>query len=501
MSMADARAFDVVVVGAGNAALTAALSAQENGASVAVLEKASRELRGGNTRFTGGVFRVAYEGRDDIMAMVHDRGASLDGIDVGFYTEEQFYNDLMTVTEGQADPQLSESLVRRSTDTVKWMAGLGVPFEVAGARWPVGKRTAAGEARTTTAPTGSLVRARGEGPSLSQTLFDIVDRRGIPVLYDTMKLDLATTESGQVCGVRVRDAADETREIRAQCVILACGGFESSPEMRTRYLGPRWDACRVRGTRFDTGDGLRVALDLGARAYGQWSGCHATPIDANAPPYGPLEIWDKTNRLSYPYGIMVDRDGVRFVDEGEDFAGFTYAKYGRAILERPGAVAYQIFDAKCEGLLEPRYSTGTPAVADTIDELAGKLGIDPDVLSRTVAEYNDAVLDVQFSKEVLDGKSTQGLPLRKSNWAQRIDTPPFTCYPVTCGITFTFGGIQINEFGQVLDSRGRVMRGLYGTGELTGGFFYHNYPVGSGLIRGAVFGKVAGEHAALEGTR
>jgi tricarballylate dehydrogenase len=498
--MTGRDSFDVVVVGAGNAALTAALSAHEHSASVAVLEKAPHELRGGNTRFTGGVFRVAYHGTADMAAIVHDGGASLAGIDAGFYTEEQFYNDLMTVTEDQADPRLSEVLVRESTATLKWMSGLGVPFELAGARWPVGKTKTDGANRSTTAPTGSLVRARGEGPALSAALFDIVDGRGIPVLYDTMMLDLVSTESGRVCGVRVRDAADETREVRARSVILACGGFESSPEMRTRYLGPLWDGCRVRGTRFDTGDGLHVALRQGARAYGQWSGCHATPIDANAPPYGPLEIWDKTNRLSYPYGIMVDRTGVRFVDEGEDFAGFTYAKYGRAILERPGAVAYQIFDARCEGLLEPRYSTGTPVVANTIEELAGRLGIDEETLCRTVAEFNDAVLDVQFSKEVLDGKSTHGTAPRKSNWAQRLDTPPYTCYPVTCGITFTFGGIQINGSGQVLDSRGRVIRGLYATGEITGGFFYHNYPVGSGLTRGAVFGKIAGAHAAIEGT-
>jgi tricarballylate dehydrogenase len=496
--MAGRDAFDVIVVGAGNAALTAALSAHEQGASVAVIEKASRPLRGGNTRFAGGVFRVAYQGMADIAAMVVD-AADLQqkGIDAGFYTEAQFYEDLMSVTEGQADPELSEVLVRESGATVKWMSSLGVPFELAGARWPVGK-TPKGE-RKTTAPTGSLVRARGEGPALSASLFGIVDELGIPVFYDTMMLDLAVTESGRVSGVRVRDAEDETREIRARSVILACGGFESSPEMRARYLGPQWDGCRVRGTRFDTGDGLRVALGLGARAYGQWSGCHATPIDANAPPYGPLEIWDKTNRLSYPYGIMVDRTGVRFVDEGEDFAGFTYAKYGRAILERPGAIAFQIFDAKCDGLLEPRYSTGTPVVAGTIADLAHQLGIDEETLCRTVAEFNDAVLDVQFSKEVLDGKGTRGASPRKSNWAQPIDVPPYTCYPVTCGITFTFGGIQINESAQVLDGRGRVMRGLYATGEITGGFFAHNYPVGSGLVRGAVFGKIAGAHAALEG--
>ncbi|HTE83675.1 MAG TPA: FAD-binding protein, partial [Dehalococcoidia bacterium] len=322
----------------------------------------------------------------------------------------------------------------------------------------------------------------------------------IPVFYDTMMLDLAFTETGRVSGVIVRDASDQTRTLRAGNVVLACGGFESSPEMRSRYLGPLWDNCKVRGTRFDTGDGLNVALRAGARAFGQWSGCHATPIDVHAPDSGSIEIWDKTNRLSYPYSVMVDRDGYRFVDEGEDFAGYTYAKYGRAILERPGSVAYQIFDAKCDGLLEPRYSTGTPVVSQTIEDLAVAIGIDPEVLSHTIAEFNDSVSDVEFSRGVLDGKRTTGMSPKKSNWAQRIDLPPYTCYPVTCGITFTFGGIQINEQSQVLDGRGRVMPGLYAAGEMTGGFFYQNYPVGSGLMRGAVTGRIAGAHAALEGS-
>jgi tricarballylate dehydrogenase len=496
--MAEQATFDIVVIGAGNAAITAALSAHEQGATVAVLEKAPRELRGGNTRFTGGVFRAAYQGIADMGEIVPATASpEFPDVQVGYYSEAQFYDDLMDVTEGQADPKLTELLVRESLSTTKWMSALGVPFDLAGARYGAGRPNP--EMRTTTAPTGTLVRVRGEGPVHSETLFRLVGEREIPVFYETMMLDLVFTESGRISGVRVRNAEDETRELRARNVILACGGFESSPEMRARYLGPLWDNCRVRGTRFDTGDGLNVALRAGARAFGQWSGCHATPIDIQAPAYGSLDVWDKTNRLSYPYSVMVDRNGNRFVDEGEDFAGFTYAKYGRAILERPGAAAYQIFDAKCDGLLEPRYNTGLPIVANTIDELAGKLGINSDVLCHTIAEFNDAVSDIAFSRHVLDGKRTAGISPPKSNWAQRIDTPPYTCYPVTCGITFTFGGIQINEQSQVLDGREHVIPGLYAAGEITGGFFYHNYPVGSGLMRGAVTGRIAGQHAALEG--
>jgi tricarballylate dehydrogenase len=498
--MSEPTSFDVIVVGAGNAAISAAVAAQEQGKTVCLLEKASRELRGGNTRFTGGVFRFAYDGAKDIANIAADaNNIEARGASVGYYTKAAFYDDLMKVTDGRADPTLTELLVRESLPTMQWMAGLGVGFHMAGVTYAVGHVQTGG--RATEAPTGTLTRATGEGPQLSETLFRIAAEREIPVFYDTMMLDLVFTELGRVSGVTVRDGSDQTRTLRAGNVILACGGFESSPEMRSRYLGPLWDNCKVRGTRFDTGDGLNVALRAGARAFGQWSGCHATPIDVNAPESGSIEIWDKTNRLSYPYSVMVDREGYRFVDEGEDFAGYTYAKYGRAILERPGSVAYQIFDAKCEGLLEPRYSTGAPVVARTIEDLAVALGIDPEVLSHTIAEFNDSVNDVEFSRSILDGKRTDGLVPKKSNWAQRIDAPPYTCYPVTCGITFTFGGIQINEQSQVLDGRGRVMPGLYAAGEMTGGFFYQNYPVGSGLMRGSVTGRIAGAHAALEGPR
>jgi tricarballylate dehydrogenase len=496
--MAEHEQFDVIVAGAGNAAICAAVAAHDEGKTVCLLEKASRELRGGNTRFTGGVFRFAYDGAKDIAEIAADAAEiEAKGASVGYYTEAAFYEDLMKVTEGRADPDLTEQLVRESLPTMQWMAGLGVDFHMAGVTYAVGHVRSDG--RATEAPTGTLTRATGEGPQLSETLFRIAAEREIPIFYDTMLLDLDFTENGRVRGVKVRGADDQTRTMRADNVVLACGGFESSPEMRSRYLGPLWDNCKVRGTRFDTGDGLNVALRAGARAYGQWSGCHATPIDVNAPESGNIEIWDKTNRLSYPYGVMVDREGYRFVDEGEDFAGYTYAKYGRAILERPGSVAFQIFDAKCDGLLEPRYSTGTPVVARTIEEMAVALGIDPEVLGHTIAEFNDSVTDVEFSRAILDGKRTVGLLPKKSNWAQRIDLPPFTCYPVTCGITFTFGGLQIDEHSQVLDGRGRVMAGLYAAGEVTGGFFYQNYPVGSGLMRGAVTGRNAGAYAASSG--
>ncbi len=503
--MAPTDSYDVIVVGAGNAAISAALAAQAQDASVLILEKASRELRGGNTRFTGGVFRTVYEGIDDVADIVPEaRGSGLDDLDVGHYTRDEYWNDLMRVTEGQSDPELIELLLRQSTPTIKWLREQGVQFDLDRLRHAEGhdavhEREAMRQAGIV--PVGRLMRAHGEGPNLSKTLFEIADRRELPISYDTMLLDLALSESGAVEGVRVRGDDDQVRTIRAGSVILACGGFQASPEMRVRYLGPLWDACRVRGTRFNTGDGLRVAMQNGAKAYGQWSGCHATPIDANAGPFGNFAVWDKTNRLSYPFGIMVDRDGVRFVDEGEDFATYTYAKYGRAILGRPGAIAYQIFDSQSEGMLEPRYSTGTPVVANTIEDLAHQLDMDAETLCATVDQFNAAVDDTEFVRQKKDGKRTAGIQPPKTNWARRIDVPPYKCYPVACGITFTFGGLHINQQAQVLDGRDRAIPNLYAVGEITGGFFYNNYPAGAGLMRGTVLGKIAGEHAATEGRK
>jgi len=221
-------------------------------------------------------------------------------------------------------------------------------------------------------------------------------------------------------------------------------------------------------------------------------------VDANAPALGQIHLTDKTNRLSYPYSIMVNASGKRFVDEGEDLGQYTYAKTGHAILAQPGAVAYQIFDRKTVKLLEERYSTGTPVVAETIEELARKLTIPPDVLRHTVEEFNAAIQPGDFNPATKDGRSTRGLDPAKSNWALPIDTPPYTVYAVTCGITFTYGGIAIDTKARVSDTRDRPIHGLYATGEITGGFFYYNYPGGAGLMRGAVFGRLAGAHAATE---
>jgi tricarballylate dehydrogenase len=270
--------------------------------------------------------------------------------------------------------------------------------------------------------------------------------------------------------------------------------------MRARYLGPGWDLAKVRGTRYNTGLGIRMALEAGALPYGHWSGCHAVGWDLNAPPFGDLSVGDQFQKHSYPWGIMVNARGERFVDEGADFRNYTYAKYGRVILEQPGMFAWQIFDAKIIPMLRDEYRIKqvTKVRADTLEELVKKLdGVDAERCLREIQEYNKAVrTDIPFNMAVKDGRCTVGLKINKSNWANTIDTPPFEAYAVTCGITFSFGGVKISKAAEVEDTAGRPIPGLYAAGEMVGGLFYHNYPGGTGLTSGAVFGRIAGTSAA-----
>ena len=270
--------------------------------------------------------------------------------------------------------------------------------------------------------------------------------------------------------------------------------------MRKKHLGPDWEHARVRGTEFNTGDGIQMALEAGAAPYGDWGSCHAVAWDLNAPLFGNRRIGDLYQKHSYPLGIIVNAHGDRFVDEGADYRNFTYAKYGREILKQPHRAAFQIFDAKVAYLLRDEYriAQATKASAETIGELADKLGIDGSGLEQTVAAFNAAVQSGPFDPTRLDGKGTKGIDPPKSNWALPLDTPPFVGYAVTCGITFTFGGLHIDREGRVLDTKGRPIRGLYAAGELVGGLFWGNYAGGSGLMAGSVFGRTAGRNAAQE---
>jgi tricarballylate dehydrogenase len=484
--------YDVIVVGAGNAAFCAALAAQEQGASVLMLEAAPQDESGGNSRFTAGSIRVAYNGVDDIKALVPDlTEAEIATTDFGTYTREQFFDDMARVTQHRADPDLVELMVTRSFDTLCWMRDKGVRFI------PIYGRQAFKIDGKFKFWGGLTVESVGGGPGLVNMLTEAAKKRGIEIRYQTRALDLLHN-GARIEGVRVRHNG-EVSELAGKSVVLACGGFEANPEWRTRYLGPGWDLAKVRGSRFNTGDGIRMALSIGASPRGNWSGCHAVGWEMNAPEFGDLAVGDQFQKHSYPFAIMVNATGKRFVDEGADFRNYTYAKYGRVILEQPNQFAWQIFDQKVKHLQRDEYRIRqiTKATADTIEDLAKKLdGVDAAQFVKTIAEYNKAVrADIPFNPNVKDGRCTQGLAVNKSNWANTIDQPPFEAYAVTCGITFTFGGLRINTDGEVLNTDYEPIRGLYAAGELVGGIFYFNYPGGSGLISGAVFGKIAGTSA------
>jgi tricarballylate dehydrogenase len=486
--------YDVIVVGGGNAALCAALAARERGARVLVLEKAPEAERGGNSLFTAGGFRFAHGGLEDLRqdVLVDLTEAEAAAVEVPPYPEDTFYDDLMRLTEQCANPDLADLLVRRSRPTVVWMRSQGI-------RWILMLNRQSFKVGDRHRFWGGLhVEAVGGGQGLVQVLYDRAARVDVDLRYGTGARRLLQDGRGAVTGVVAR-TPEGFEEIPARAVVLACGGFEANPEWRARYLGPGWELARVRGTRHNTGDGIRMALDIGAQPYGGWSSCHAVQWDLNAPEFGDRKVLDLFQKHSYPLGLIVNLRGERFVDEGADLRNYTYAKYGREVLQQPGRAAWQLFDQKVVSLLREEYRIRevTRVEADSIDTLAQKCEIDVAGLVRTVREYNAAVQEGPFNPAVLDGKGTRGLTPPKSNWAQRLDAPPYVAYGVTCGITFTFGGLRVTSAAAVLDTEDRPIAGLFAAGELVGGLFYHNYPGGAGLMAGATFGKLAGEQAAL----
>ena len=486
--------YDVIVVGKGNAALSAALSATDNGAKVLVLEAASEEESGGNSRFAGGVMRFAYESVDDLKRVTDLTDEEVANSDFGTNTREEYLEDIYRLTSYRTDPDLSETLVNESLETMAWLRSKGTRFVPNYGRQSGmvnGKRKFFGRLP---------IEVSGGGAGLVQYLDKAAKNAGIEVRYGTRAISLIF-DGIRVSGVRVQ-CDGKLEEITAKSIVLGCGGFEANPEMRARYLGPGWELAKVRGTKYNVGDGIKMALDVGACPYGNWSGCHATGWDRYAPEFGDISVGDQFQKHSYIFGLLINADGKRFVDEGWDFHSFTYAKYGGEVLKQPGQFAYQVFDAKVSKLLRSEYRIKfmTKFSANTLEELAEKMeGVNPQGFLKTVNEYNAAVKkDVPFDHIVKDGKCTVGIEPAKSNWAQALDTPPYDAYATTCGITFTFGGLRIDHAtGQVLNVNFHKIPGLYAAGEMVGGLFYFSYPSGAGLVSGAVFGKIAGRGAAL----
>ena len=489
----------VIVVGGGNAALCAAHAAHEGGARVTLLERAPEDERGGNSYYTGGIIRFPFETVEDLVASFPElEGGETETIEVEPYPEQAFFEDMARTTEYRADPDLIAALVRDARGTMEWLHGHGAKL-----LWSLGRHAHKVEGRYRFYG-GAVVTFWGGGPGLVDALYETAIEAGVEVRYDSRVIGLLGAEDGKVTGVRVHQGDGTTIEEAADAVVLACGGFQANTAMRTQYLGPGWDLARVRGTRFNTGDGHRIAEAVGAQTFGHWSGCHAVAWDANAPLTGDRKLGDEFSRHSYPMGIVVNNECERFLDEGADFHTHTYAKYGAKVLEQPGMIAYQLFDAKVMEYLRGDYLGRhvTKVTADTIEGLAEQLELDPGALAATVRSFNASIdtADAAFDPNSKDGRSTTGIAPPKSNWAQPIDEPPFVAYPVTAGITFTFGGLRIDEHGRALDAADRPIPGLFAAGELVGGIFYHNYPTGTGLMTGAVFGRAAGTSAADDQT-
>lgn len=484
--------YDVVVVGAGNAAFSAAHAAREDVLKVCVLEKAPASELGGNSYFTLGSFRTTYRGLDDLLPLLADPAAErTEDLEAPPYTEEHFLADMRRLTRGRTDPQLSSMLVDRSYETVRWLQRVGIKWKLQSDNQTYvvdGKRRFWG---------GGTLATVGGGKGLVQQHLDAARASGIDVRTNHPMVALERGPGGAVTGV-VCDTPEGRTVVRGRSVVLACGGFEANARMRAAYLGRNWDTVRVRGTRHNTGDGLNIAVDNGAQPFGHWSGAHAVQWDPAAPIFGDRVLTNQLQRHSYPFGILVNVNGRRFVDEASDFRNYTYAKLGAEVLDQPGGMAFQIFDQESKSMLRTDYGHEGATVheADSIAELAERLSIDADALQRTVDEYNAATRPGQFDPTVLDGLATVGIEPPKSNWARAISKPPFIAYPVMCAITFTYGGVRIDEDARVLDQSDTPIPGLHAAGEMVGGLFYDNYPGGSGLMSGAVFGYQAGKTAA-----
>lgn len=507
--MAPPSTCDVLVVGSGNAGFSAALSASQSGArNVLLIDKCPENWAGGNSYFTAGAYRIAHKGLSSVLPLVENvspEKAKL--IDLPAYDDKDFLNDFERVCGGRSDKLLSKTLVHESGEAIQWLKDNGVRF------WLSFNRQAYEVDGRIKFWGGLCLRTPDGGKSLIEDHQRIAKTHGVRTCYSTALTDLQHDGSSVVAAV---DCEGTQHEIRAGAVILAAGGFEANSSMRSQYLGPGWDMAYVRGTPYNTGDVLSLALNkLGAQPYGNWSGCHSVAWDASSsvdPHTGDRLASNEYTKSGYPLGLMLNVDGERFVDEGIDLRNYTYAKFGRAILQQPEHVAFQVWDSRTSGMLrseEYRPERAEHIVGETIEQLAdacSKKGLkNKAAFIDTVTTYNTAVNthrasnpNLTFDPSVKDGVSTTDLPLAKSNWALPLDKGPFLAVKVTCGVTFTFGGLKVDPETTAVVSRvsGKDVPGVYCCGEMMGGLFYGNYPGGSGLTSGTVFGRRAGRAAA-----
>jgi tricarballylate dehydrogenase len=451
---------DVIVAGGGNAALCAALTAREAGASVTVLESAPPEFRGGNSRHTRNM-RCMHAAPTDVLTDA--------------YPEDEYFADLLRVTGGQTDEQLARIVIRESPDCTSWMKAHGVRFQPSlGGTLHLGRTNAF---------------FLGGGKALMNTYYAAAQKHGIRVLYNAEVIDL------KICGGRFESGTvmceGQPVAFRAKALVAASGGFESNLEWLREAWGPAADNFLIRGTPYNRGKILKLLLDQGVDSVGDPTQCHAVAIDGRAPKFDGGIV---TRLDCVPLGIVVNQHAQRFYDEGEDLWPKRYAIWGRLVAQQPDQIAYSIIDSKVVGRFMP--SVFPPIKAGSIAELAAAFGLPSETLEATVREFNQSVIPGHFDHKILDDCRTGGLTPPKSNWAQAIDVPPFFGYPLRPGITFTYLGVVVNEQARVRLKDGVFSPNIFAAGEImAGNVVGKGYLAGLGMTIGTVFGRIAGREA------
>lgn len=480
----------MVVAGAGLAGFCAAIAARDAGARVVLLEKGGPEDVGGNAAFSAGIFLFPYAGASDLLSITADfeEGLEADTIDAPAYTAGAYAAELMSMSNGEADADLVEALAGRSLDTMRWLTAKGMSFTFGRSLGPVVRDS------VLHIPPGQCLQTTGTGLSRGYEMFaplvEYADAHGIEVCWSTPLTAIQRTD-GRITSVVAGD-----REIRCDALVVATGGFQANAELRRQHLGPAMSEAVLRGTRHSTGDGILAALNAGADRAGEWGRCHSAAVDAAMP--SPMRSEDDPPAPLHGFwlGVLVNRAGERFVDEGPGPWVKHYSKMGKAIMSQPGSDAYEVFDQRAAARVANEFAgAAVPLTADTLEELAHQMGVPVAAFVATIERFNKAC---RPSRVIDEAASTDGVEPPKSRWAAPIDEPPFVAYHARPGVTFTFGGVRIDPDGRALDHTRTPIPGLYAAGEATGGLFYGDYPGGAALMRAAVFGRTAGATAAAD---
>lgn len=462
------RDFDVLLIGGGNAALCAAISAKRTGAkSVLVLEGAPRFYRGGNTRHTRNM-RCAHDAATDTLS--------------GPYTEDEFWDDLLRVTQGNTDEQLARFMIAQSKEMLTWIVEQGVKFQPSlGGTLSLGR-------------TNSFFL--GGGRAMLNALYRTAEELGVEILYDAEVIGLDVRDR-RFHAAEVKLNGKDVQVVHAKALVAAAGGFEANIEWLKESWGPPAENFLIRGTPYNRGTVLKMLLNAGVQPIGDPTQCHAVAIDARAPKFDGGII---TRLDCVVFGVVVNKNAKRFYDEGEDFWPKRYAIWGRLVAQQPDQIAYIVFDASSLKMFMP--SLYPPIKGDSISDLASKLGLDPAMLEQTVSEFNTAVRPGSFDHTVLDDCRTEGLTPPKTHWARRIETGPFYAYPVRPGITFTYLGTRVDRDARMQMADGGQAENMFAAGEImAGNVLGRGYAAGIGMTIGSVFGRIAGREAAQHANR